>query len=92
MFKSSKFGLIAGCFVTDGTISRDSRIRLLRDGNVVHTGRIGSLRREKDDAKDVREGFECGIVLKDFQNVQEGDVIEAYKVVETKRTLGDKRG
>jgi translation initiation factor IF-2 len=59
----------------------------MRDSQVVHTGAIGSLRRESDDAKEVREGFECGIVLKDYNDIREGDVIEAYRMFEVKRTL-----
>src|SRR5262245_924034 len=87
IFKSSKFGNICGCFVLDGSVFRSSQARLLRDSKVVYTGAIGSLRREKDDVKEVREGFECGITLKDYDDVREGDVIEAFKVVEIKRTL-----
>ncbi len=87
VFRSSKLGNIAGCFVTDGSVFRTSQVRLLRDAQVVHTGSVGSLRREKDDAREVREGFECGIVLRDFDDIREGDVIEAFKVVEVKRTL-----
>jgi translation initiation factor IF-2 len=87
IFRSSKFGNIAGSYVLDGKVSRDSKLRLLRDGNVVFTGEIGSLRRESDDAKEVREGFECGIVIRNYNDVQEGDVIEAYRLVETKRTI-----
>ena len=89
IFKSSKFGQIAGCYVLDGTVSRDSKVRLLRDGTVVYSGAISSLRREKDDAKEVRESFECGITLKDYQDIKEGDVIETYRVVAKKRTLAD---
>jgi len=87
LFRSSKIGNIAGCYVLDGTISRDSRIRLMRDDTVVHTGSLASLKREADDAKEVREGFECGIVVRNYNDIREGDVIEAFKVVETKRTL-----
>jgi translation initiation factor IF-2 len=89
LFRSSKVGVIAGCHVTDGIISRDSKVRLLRDGKVVYTGLLASLKREKDDAKDVRAGFDCGIVLKDFQDVHEQDVIEAFKIIKVKRTLAD---
>jgi translation initiation factor IF-2 len=90
LFKSSKVGTIAGSHVTDGSIFRDSKVRLIRDGKVIHTGALASLRREKDDAKEVREGFDCGIVIRDFQDVQPGDVVEAFKVVKKRRTLGDK--
>jgi translation initiation factor IF-2 len=87
VFKSSKFGNIAGCFVLDGKIARSSKVRLLRDSQVVFTGEIGSLRREKDDTKEVKEGFECGILLKDYNDVREQDVIEAFRMFEVKRTL-----
>jgi translation initiation factor IF-2 len=87
VFKSSKFGNIAGCFVIDGSLFRSSQARLLRDSSVIYTGAIGSLRREKDDVREIREGFECGITLKDYDDVREGDVIEAFKVVEVKRSL-----
>jgi len=88
LFKSSKIGTIAGCHVTDGSVSRDSKVRLMRDGAVIHTGVILGLRREKDDAKEVRAGFDCGITLKDYQDLREQDVLEAYKVIKVKRTLG----
>jgi translation initiation factor IF-2 len=87
IFKSSKLGNIAGCVVLDGAIGRNDKLRLVRDGSVVHTGTMGTLRREKDDAKEVREGFECGVVLKDYSDIQEGDVIETFKLVEVKRTI-----
>jgi translation initiation factor IF-2 len=87
VFKSSKFGNISGCFVLDGSVFRSSQARLLRDSTVVYSGSVASLRREKDDVREVREGFECGITLKDYDDVREGDVIEAFKVVEVKRTL-----
>jgi translation initiation factor IF-2 len=87
IFKSSKIGNIAGCYVIDGTIGRDNKCRLLRDGQVIFSGQLGSLRREKDDAKEVREGFECGVTIRDYNDVREGDVIEAFKVVEEKRLL-----
>ena len=87
IFKSSKIGLIAGCYVLDGIVKRSSKIRLLRDDVVIHSGEIGSLRREKEDAKEVREGFECGVVLKDFRDIKEGDIIEAYRMKAIKRTL-----
>ena len=84
---SSKVGVIAGCSIADGNIGRNNRVRLLRDGAVVFTGAIGSLRREKEDVREVREGFECGIVLDGFRDLKEGDVIEAFTVNEIKRTL-----
>ncbi len=87
VFRSSKFGSIAGCMVLDGRVARSSKVRLLRDSQVVYTGDIASLRREADDVREVKEGFECGILLKDYSDVREGDVIEAYRVYEVKRTL-----
>jgi translation initiation factor IF-2 len=87
IFRSSKIGNIGGSHVIDGKIYRDSRVRLIRDGKVVFTGYMGSLRREKDDSKEVREGFDCGIVVRDYNDIQEGDVVESYRLKEVKRTL-----
>jgi translation initiation factor IF-2 len=92
LFKSSKVGVIAGSHVTDGSVFRDSRVRVQREGKVIHTGYLASLRREKDDVKEVREGFDCGLVVRDFQEVQPGDVLEAFRVIKVKRKLGDKAG
>jgi translation initiation factor IF-2 len=80
-------GVIAGCMVTHGTITRGALARLVRDGAIVWSGRVGSLRRFKDDVREVAEGFECGIGLEGYQDVHEGDVIEAYEVREIARTL-----
>jgi translation initiation factor IF-2 len=88
VFISSKLGNIAGCMVLDGKISRNDKIRLLRDDQVIWTGGLASVRREKDEVKDVREGFECGLLLKNYNDIKEGDVIEAFVVNEVKRTLG----
>ncbi len=79
--------MIAGCRVTHGTITRDSLARLVRDGAIVFAGRLGSLRRFKDDVREVGEGFECGIGLEGYQDVHEDDVIETYEVREVARTL-----
>jgi translation initiation factor IF-2 len=87
VFSSSKVGNIAGCYVLDGEIRRDRQIRILRKGEVVHAGQVHSLRREKDDAKQVREGFECGVLIRNFDAFEEGDVIETFKMVATKRLL-----
>ena len=84
--------MIAGSYVTHGNIQRNSLARLVRDGAIVYTGRIGSLRRFKDDVREVAEGFECGIGLENFQDIHEGDVIETYEVREVARTLGYGRG
>ncbi len=89
IFRSSKLGVIAGCLVTDGEVERNSRVRLVRDGTVIYEGQIASLRRFKEDAKVVKAGFECGLTLEDFQDIKEGDVIEAFRVVERQRRLGE---
>jgi translation initiation factor IF-2 len=86
IFRSSKIGNIAGCMVTSGTIKRNSKVRLLRDGAVVvDNADLASLRREKDDASEVREGFECGMVIKGYGDIKIGDVIEAFELVEKAR-------
>jgi len=87
LFRVPRMGVIAGCMVTHGTITRGSLARLVRDGVIIYTGRVGSLRRFKDDVREVAEGFECGIGLENFQDIHEGDVIEAYEVREVARTL-----
>jgi len=86
-FKISKVGTIAGCMVTDGKIYRNSGIRLIRDGVVIHTGELTSLKRFKDDAKEVAKGYDCGIQLKGYNDIQIDDVIEAFQEVEVKKTL-----
>ena len=78
IFKSSKLGKIAGCRVVEGEVRRKSFVRVIRDGKVIHTGEISSLKQEKNDASKVREGFECGINLKDFNDIQQGDILEAF--------------
>jgi translation initiation factor IF-2 len=84
-FRVPKVGAIAGCYVVEGEITRGAQVRIVRDGTIVYDGRIGSLRRFKDDVKSVKAGYECGIGIKDFQDVKVGDVIEAYKTVEVAR-------
>ena len=86
-FKISKVGTIAGCMVTDGTITRNTRIRLIRDGIVVYTGGLGSLKRFKDDVREVKKGFECGLNIANFNDIKVGDVIEGYEEIEVKQTL-----
>jgi translation initiation factor IF-2 len=85
VFRSSKFGNIAGCMVLDGSMRRNAKARLLRDGVVVAETSIASLRREKDDATEVREGFECGITLRNYNDIKIGDVIETFEMVEKER-------
>jgi len=87
IFRVSKVGTIAGCYVTEGRIDRKGRARVVRDGIVVYDGEIGSLKRFKDDVKEVREGFECGIGIANFNDVKVGDLIECYTVTEVARTL-----
>ena len=86
-FKISKLGTIAGCIVNEGKILRSSRVRVLREGIVVYTGLLGSLKRFKDDAKEVVKGYECGLNIDKFNDIKVGDVIEAYEEVEIKQTL-----
>ncbi len=86
-FRVPKVGLIAGCYVKEGRINRKDKIRLVRDGKVIYTGVIASLRRFKDDAREVKEGFECGIGIENFNDIKVGDMIEAFELVETARTL-----
>lgn len=85
IFRSSKVGAIAGSFITDGTFKRGCKIRLMRDGNVLYDDTLSSLKRMKDDVKEVREGFECGVVLDGFNDIKEGDTMETYIMVEVPR-------
>ncbi|MFD1616252.1 translation initiation factor IF-2 [Gelatiniphilus marinus] len=87
IFKVSKIGTIAGCMVTNGKILRSSSIRLIRDGVVVYTGELASLKRFKDDAKEVSKGYDCGMQIKNYNDIKEGDVIEAFHEVEVKKKL-----
>ena len=87
-FKASRVGTIAGSYVTDGVIRRGAQCRLVRDGTVVYDGRIGSLRRFKDDVREVAAGMECGIVLENYPDPKEGDVIETYEIKQVEQTLG----
>jgi translation initiation factor IF-2 len=87
VFSVSKVGKIAGCRVIDGLIRRGARLRLLRDDVVIYEGALGSLKRFKDDAREVREGFECGIGIEGYNDIREGDVIEAFDVEEIARSL-----
>ena len=86
-FKISKVGTIAGCLVRDGKIAKTSQCRLIRDGIVVYTGDIASLKRNKDDAKEVSAGMECGIGIEKFNDIKVGDMIEAFVITEIKQTL-----
>ena len=88
-FKISKVGTIAGCFVIDGNIKRNNKVRVIREGVVVYTGTLGSLKRFKDDVKEVAKGFECGLNIDRFNDIKVGDIVEAYEEVEVKQTLED---
>ncbi len=87
VFKVPKVGAVAGCYVTDGKIQRSNRVRLVRDGLVVYEGTIASLKRFKDDVREVEEGYECGLGLENFNDIKVGDTIESFVLVETQRTL-----
>lgn len=86
-FKISKVGTVAGCYITEGKIARNDRVRLVRDGVVVHTGSLDALKRYKDDVKEVATGYECGMKFKDYNDIKIGDTIEAFTQVEVSRTL-----
>ena len=86
-FKVSKVGTIAGCMVLDGKVTRNSKIRLIREGVVIHDGELASLKRFKDDVKEVTKGYECGLNIKNYNDIQIGDIIEAYETVEVKKKL-----
>ena len=87
IFKISRIGTVAGCYVTDGTVKRNNQIRLVRDGIVAYTGEINQLKREKDDVAEVKAGYECGISIKNFNDIKVGDVIEGFEQKEVKRSL-----
>ena len=87
IFRASRVGTIAGSYVQDGAVRRGARVRLVRDGTVVYDGRVASLRRFKDDVREVTTGLECGIVLENFADVKEGDVIEVYETRRVEQTL-----
>lgn len=88
-FRISKVGTVAGCYVLDGKISRNNKVRLIRDSIVVYTGELSDLKRFKDDVKEVTHGYECGLSIKNFNDIKVGDHIEAFEMVEVKRTLED---
>jgi translation initiation factor IF-2 len=86
-FKISRIGTVAGCSVKDGKITRNNKVRLIRDGLVVHEGSLASLKRFKEDVREVEQGFECGLAIEGYNDIKVGDIVEAYALVETKRTL-----
>ncbi|MGQ9818771.1 MAG: translation initiation factor IF-2 [Candidatus Kapaibacteriales bacterium] len=87
IFKIAKLGTVAGCYVQSGKISRNDKIRVLRDGLEIFSGNIASLKRAKDDVREVDAGYECGIMIEKFNDVQEGDILEGFKIIEVRRTL-----
>lgn len=86
-FKIGKVGTVAGCFVRDGKLTRNTKVRVIRDGIVIYTGELGSLKRFKDDVKEVTSGYECGLNINDFNDIKIGDIIEGYQTVQIKKTL-----
>ena len=86
-YKISKVGTIAGCMVREGKVKRTSIVRIFRDGIVIYTGELGSLKRFKDDVKEVSSGYDCGLNIANYNDVKEGDMIEAYEEVEVSKTL-----
>jgi translation initiation factor IF-2 len=87
VFVATKIGTIAGCMVTSGQVTRNAHFRLLRENVVIYTGEIDTLKRLKDDVREVKEGFECGIKLKNYSDIKEGDQLEFFEVKEVARTL-----
>ena len=87
VFRVPKIGAVAGCMVLDGTVKRSSQVRVLRNNVVIHTGELDSLKRFKDDVREVKQGFECGMSVKNFNDIIEGDQFEVFEVTEVARTL-----
>ncbi|HRJ67413.1 MAG TPA: EF-Tu/IF-2/RF-3 family GTPase, partial [Alphaproteobacteria bacterium] len=87
VFNISKYGKIAGCFVTEGLVKRGAKVRLLRDNVVIHEGTLKTLRRFKDEVKEVQKGYECGMAFDNYEDIKEGDVIEAFEIESSARTL-----
>jgi translation initiation factor IF-2 len=87
VYKISKVGTVAGCYVLEGTVKRGARVRVLRDNVVIHDGELDSLKRFKDDVREVKAGFECGLSVRNFNDIEKGDQLEAYEIVEVSRTL-----
>jgi translation initiation factor IF-2 len=87
VFRITKVGTVAGCYVLDGKVTRHTKIRVIRDGIVVYTGNLGSLKRFKDDVKEVQSGYECGLNIENFNDIKVGDIIEGYEEIEIKRRL-----
>jgi len=87
VYRISKVGTVAGCYVLEGVVRRGAKVRLLRDNVVIHDGELDSLKRFKDDVREVKSGFECGLSLRNFNDIEKGDQLEVYEIVEVSRTL-----
>jgi len=87
VYRISKVGTVAGCYVLEGVVRRGSKIRVLRDSVVIHDGELDSLKRFKDDVREVKAGFECGLSIKNFNDIEQKDQLEVYEIVEVSRTL-----
>jgi translation initiation factor IF-2 len=87
VFRISKVGTVAGCYVSEGFVTRNSEVRVLRDNVVLHTGKLDSLKRFKNDASEVKQGFECGLSVANFQDIRENDVIEAFVMEKVAQTF-----
>jgi translation initiation factor IF-2 len=87
IYKITKVGTVAGCYVKEGKITRNTKVRIIRDGIVMHSGELGSLKRFKDDVKEVVGGYECGLNIHNFNDIKVGDIIEGYQQTEIKKTL-----
>jgi translation initiation factor IF-2 len=87
VFRISKVGAVAGCYVLEGLVRRNAQVRVLRDNVVIHEGELDTLKRFKDDVKEVKAGFECGLSLRNFNDIKEGDQLEVFEVVEVARSL-----
>ena len=87
MFSISKVGKVAGCMVKDGMVRRGAKVRLLRDDVVIHEGKLSTLKRFKDEVREVKEGYECGMAFENYNDINEGDIIECYEVEEIERKL-----
>jgi translation initiation factor IF-2 len=87
VYRISKVGTVAGCYVLEGVVRRGAKVRVLRDNVVVHDGELDSLKRFKDDVREVKAGFECGLSIKNYNDIQQKDQLEVYEIVEVTRTL-----
>ena len=87
VYRISKVGTVAGCYVVEGVVRRGAKVRVLRDNVVIHDGELDSLKRFKDDVREVKAGFECGLSIRNYNDVQQKDQLEVYEIVEVSRTL-----